>query len=184
MKDRNIDLLAYILVKPPFLTEKEGIEDTIETCKFAFEIGADTVSLEPTTIQDLTLVSFLYDAGAYRTPWAWSVFEVVKQVHELGNVRIGGFEFFPTPNEFTFNCSLCKEDMIHAIQQYNSTHDLEVIKNFTCKNNCQMEWLEELNRQPEFSDYLDRAQYFLECVDQESVLKKMLENYLRKTGKP
>lgn len=144
---RKTKMLAYILINPPFLTESEAIRDAIATIEFASGIGAGVISLEAVSIQHLTLVSLLAEAGYYRTPWIWSMFEIVKRTFHLGlTIRMGGFEFFPIPKDFTSNCSACNETMIAKIQEFNMTNDLNVIANLNCPDHCEKLWLEDLKK--------------------------------------
>lgn len=76
---KHLNLKSYVLLKPPFLTEREGIEEAIRTIGFAFAIGSSTVSLEACTIQKNTLAEYLSDRNDYSTPWLWSIVEVVKK---------------------------------------------------------------------------------------------------------
>jgi uncharacterized Fe-S cluster-containing MiaB family protein len=39
---------AFVLVKPPFMTETEGLEWAVKSAEFAFSCGATVVSLIPT----------------------------------------------------------------------------------------------------------------------------------------
>jgi radical SAM enzyme (TIGR01210 family) len=169
----HIKLLAYILIKPPFSTEQEGIDDAIESVKFAFEIGFDIVSLEPVSVQDFTLTSFLHEAKYFRPPWIWSVIEVVKQTYNLGFVRIGGFEFFPIPKIFTNNCDKCNEKMIKAIQQFNKNYDYSVFEGLAC--NCMEEWKYDLSEKS--SSLPQRILSILDKIDKNEILVKMKMNY-------
>jgi radical SAM enzyme (TIGR01210 family) len=145
--NRKTKLLAYVLVNPPFLTESEAIADTVNSIGFAAKIGASVVSLEAVSIQHLTCVAFLAEAGFYKTPWIWSMFEIVKQTQHLGlDIRIGGFEFFPIPKEFTSNCLACNENMITKIQEFNRLNDVSIISNLSCINRCDLEWKKDLER--------------------------------------
>jgi radical SAM enzyme (TIGR01210 family) len=142
---RQTQLLAYVLLKPPFLNETEAIEDTISTIELSLEIGAAVVSIEAVSIQHFTTVSLLWEAGYYKPPWIWSIFEIVKRTAHLGiTIRIGGFEFYPIPKEFTSNCSACNQEMINRINEFNSTNDLNVIENLKCSSKCDIKWKEEL----------------------------------------
>ena len=60
---KYLNLRTYVLLKPLFLTEKEAIEQAIETIEYAFAIGTTTVSLEACTIQDYTFMKYLYERG-------------------------------------------------------------------------------------------------------------------------
>jgi radical SAM enzyme (TIGR01210 family) len=44
----NISVRAFVLVKPPFLNEAEGLEWAVKSAEFAFSRGASVVSLIPT----------------------------------------------------------------------------------------------------------------------------------------
>ena len=146
LKKHNIFSLTYVLQKPPFLSEAEGIKDSIETIKWAFGNGVDVVSLEPVSVQKNTLIHLLYKIGTYRPPWIWSVLNVISEVGELGLVRIGGFEFFPPPSVCTHNCTVCNEVCVDAIENYNATNNISIIRD-TLKmgcTNCKNEWEEQV----------------------------------------
>jgi radical SAM enzyme (TIGR01210 family) len=48
LQRQNIALRAFVLVKPPFMTELEGLEWAVKSAAFAFSCGATVVSLIPT----------------------------------------------------------------------------------------------------------------------------------------
>jgi hypothetical protein len=161
----NIKLLNYVLIKPPFLTEAEAIADAVSTIRFAWEIGAETVYLEPVSIQDFTIVYWLWKHGYYRTPWIWSVFEIIKQTYHLGiQLRIGGFEFFPLPHAFVSNCPACNRIMMEKIKTFNRTYDLRVLQDLTCPDNCHLQWKESLMDKLE-PDLLSRINRILDAGD-------------------
>ena len=180
MNKLNIKALAYILAKPPFLSEKRAINDSIKTIKWAFENGVDVVSLEPVSVQKNTLVHLLYKMGLYRPQWIWSVLEIIKQVHGYGAIRIGGFEFFPPPSVCTHNCSVCNEYCIESIEEYNATNNVDVITEalkMDCKN-CKHEWISEketLNFSP-----IEQIDFFLKKYNKTDVnilLRNDYRNY-------
>lgn len=146
LKKYGIRSLAYVLMKPPFLSEQLAIEDSIRTIKWAFQQGVDTVSLEPTSVQEYTLVHLLYNLEKYRPPWIWSVLKVVSEVGHLGLVRIGGFEFYPPPFVCTHNCSMCNEACVDAIEKYNASNDINIINTTLTMGctSCTEEWLKQL----------------------------------------
>ncbi len=142
--DSKLHLLAYVLIKPPFLTEKEAIQDAIETARFAFQRGADVVSLEPVSIQDFTLVHYLHKGGVFDPPWLWSAIEVARDTASFGFVRIGGFEFMPIPKILTHNCPNCNAEVVSAIDRFNSTSDLSSFDGLDCE--CKTRWRQELEQ--------------------------------------
>lgn len=174
-RGRKTQLLAYVLLNPPFLNETEAIEDAISTIEFSLEIGAALVSIEAVSIQHLTVVSFLYEAGYYSPPWIWSIFEIVKRTAHLGiTTRIGGFEFFPIPKEFTSNCSTCNEEMINRINEFNRTNDLKVIENLKCSSRCDIKWQKELKKTDRRS-LPERVIESLESIEISKILKSLQE---------
>jgi archaeosine synthase beta-subunit len=48
LRQEGIALRAFVLVKPPFLNDAEGVEWAVKSAAFAFDCGATVVSLIPT----------------------------------------------------------------------------------------------------------------------------------------
>ncbi len=138
---KNLHLRTYVLLKPPFLTEKESVHEAVRTIEYAFSLGCETVSLETCTIQDYTLVKYLSDRNAYKTSWLWSIVEVVKRTAHLGKVIVGMFQFYPSPVKVPYNCEKCSDRVLAAIKKYNETLDVTVLDNLDCE--CKAEWKKE-----------------------------------------
>lgn len=83
----GISLKAYVLLKPPFLTEAAAISDAVEAARFAAECGCKTVSLNPVNIQKFTLVERLWKRNEFQPPWLWSVVEAIQRF-EKENVEV------------------------------------------------------------------------------------------------
>ena len=143
---KHLNLRVYVLLKPLFLTEKEGIENAVETIEYAFESGATTVSLEACTIQDFTLMKYCYERGLYTPPWLWSIIDVVKKVKTPGKLIVGLFKFFPSPSAVPNNCDRCNETVMERIQEYNRTLDSRAFDALVCE--CKKEWKELLKEKP------------------------------------
>lgn len=143
---KHLNLRTYVLLKPLFLTEKEGIELAIETVEHSFAMGATTVSLEACTIQDYTFMKYLYERGLYSPPWLWSIIEVVKGIKAPGKLIVGLFKFFPSPSKVPNNCDRCNEKVMEAIVQYNRTLDTKVFNGIRCE--CKKEWKKILGEKP------------------------------------
>ena len=150
----NFKALAYINLKPIFLTESEAIEDAIKTAIDCFKMGFDAVSIEPTSLQDYSLANHLYQLGQYRVPWLWSVRDIVQGIYDqITNkdldIRLGGYfdeevlsgsqgvgyegknEIFP--HMTSLNCDKCSNEFINCIKKFNMTYDLQElykIKNY------------------------------------------------------
>ncbi len=145
---KYLHVRTYVFLKPPFLTERESIESAVETIRYVFEIGCDTVSLEACTIQDYTLVSYLYERDMYHSPWLWSILEVLKRTWNYGKVIVGLFSFYPSPKGVPYNCDSCSDDFMKALIQYNRTLDIAAFDQMK-ECSCIKEWEEELNKDSE-----------------------------------
>src|SRR5207247_8737843 len=65
---------TYLLVKPPFLTEREAIEDAVRSGHEA-DPHSDTISFNPVNVQSRTIVDRLFRRGEYRPTWLLSLDE-------------------------------------------------------------------------------------------------------------
>ncbi|MEC0090188.1 radical SAM protein [Paenibacillus macquariensis] len=137
-------LLSYVLVKPSFLTEREALEDSIKTAKYAFEVGSKVVSLEPLNIGVYAMSGALNRLGMYRVPWLWTVLEVAREVNHLGELRVGGYQFAPKYEHYSNNCDSCTMRVKDAIRGWNATYDPKYLEIENCS--CKAEWQDELNK--------------------------------------
>jgi len=152
----NIIALAYVLLKPPFLSEKEALEEAVKSVEFAFEIGFDEVYIQAASIHEWSLSELMWFKELYTLPWLWSMFDVVKRTAHLGKVRIGGLEYFPPPSTTSQNykdacgrfvCD-CSKKGWQLIQEFNASLDIHLLSGITCE--CQTVWktvLEETQSQ-------------------------------------
>lgn len=158
--------LGYINFKPIFLTEKEAIEDAVNTAIDCFKMGFDAVSIEPTSLQDYSLANYLYQLGQYRVPWLWSIREVVDGIYKKTDaksldIRLGGYfdeevlsgsqgigyekrnEIFP--HMTSLNCDKCSEDFINCIKRFNMTYDINELYKIKNCDKCYSIWQGVIN---------------------------------------
>lgn len=163
LKRNGMRALTYVNQKPPFLTEGEAVEDAIRTSVYAYGVGADAVSIEPTSLQAHSLTDHLHNIGEYRVPWLWSVIEVVKGIDAaMGSdknrdLRLGGYfdetilsgsqgvapgaarnELFP--HLTSGNCSRCDPRMVAAIKEFNKTYDVSALTGEPACDYCHPTW--------------------------------------------
>ena len=141
--DAEIRSLAYVLLKPPFLTEGEAIEEAIATIRLANEIGFDAISLEPLSIHRYTLAHALNLEGLCHPPWLWSVLEVAQTARDIQDFRIGGVGYYPRPtnvahNRHTDGDDGCNKAFWAAIKEYGRSRSFAVFDGLTC--DCRAEW--------------------------------------------
>ena len=100
------DIQLYVLLGLPFLTETELIDDAIGTIRCAARLGADEIHIEPATLQRYTLTGLLADAGLYRLPSLYSLYEVLGAVVPEVRPYVSPFMHMPPPERIPEGCSL------------------------------------------------------------------------------
>ncbi|MBN1677286.1 MAG: archaeosine biosynthesis radical SAM protein RaSEA [Candidatus Thermoplasmatota archaeon] len=121
LREREMDIRTYVLLKPPFLTETEAIRDSVATMAHAAEVSA-ALSLNPVNVQKGTLVEKLWRSWSYRPPWLWSVLEVLRSCEGLG-VKVvcdptgGGKE------RGAHNCGKCDDVILDSIRGFSQSQD-------------------------------------------------------------
>ncbi len=148
LKSYGFRVKAYLLLKPPFLSEREAIEDVITSTEKIKDL-VDVVSINPTNVQKDTFVERLWKKGLYRPPWLWSAVEVLKRIEidaicdpvAAGKIR--------GPH----NCGKCDRIVAKAIRDYSLFQDKTVFESLNC--DCIAKWrrtieLEDYTRIPLF----------------------------------
>ena len=108
---------TYLLLKPPFLSESEAIEDAVRSGHEA-DPHSDTISFNPVNVQSRTLVDRLFRRGEYRPPWLWSVVEVLERTRELK----AHVKSHPTAGGMArgaHNCGTCDRKVMDAIEEFS-----------------------------------------------------------------
>ena len=116
-RDAGATVKTYLLVKPPFLTEREAIEDAVRS---GHEAGpfSDTISFNPVNVQSRTIVDRLFRRGEFRPPWLWSVVEVLERTRDL----TAHVKSHPTAGGMVrgaHNCGTCDRTVVNAIEEFS-----------------------------------------------------------------
>jgi hypothetical protein len=138
---------AYLLLKPPFLSESEAVEDMISSVHRCAE-HAHTVSMNPTNVQRYTMVDDLYFRGGYRPPWLWSVAEVLRETADADAIVVSdpvGHGSDRGPH----NCGECDDLVQRAIKDFNLRQDPAVFEQVSC--DCQATWQLVMNRETSYN---------------------------------
>ncbi len=137
LKEHGFGIRTYILLKPPFLYEKEAIEDAIKSVKYAKEFS-DVVSINPMNVQKNTLVEKMFKDGEYDPPWFWSLIEVIKRTDGVviskpsGGGSIRGIH----------NCGKCDSQIMNILKDYNNTLRRNLFDKIYCE--CRELWKDYL----------------------------------------
>lgn len=177
IKQYNFKLLTYLTVKPLFLTINESIADVVASLEQIRGI-TDVVSLEPTSIQKWTLVDFFFSEGIYRIPSGWILRDIIlnmkDKINNLGfELRIGGFEFYPTPQLYISNCFRCNGALYDAINEFNVHKTIDNIVNLKC--DCTKTYEME-----KFTEQALSKETSIQSRISEMLADKLLQNYRMK----
>ncbi|HVL86380.1 MAG TPA: archaeosine biosynthesis radical SAM protein RaSEA [Candidatus Thermoplasmatota archaeon] len=132
---------AYLLVKPPFLTEREALEDAVATT-LAAGSECDVVSLNACNVQSRTLVERLWKRGLYRPIWLWSLVEIIRRTHGKIPARIRCDPVGAGGARGAHNCGACDKRVLEAIEAYSLTARLEALEIEPCA--CVERWQDTL----------------------------------------
>jgi archaeosine synthase beta-subunit len=142
--DFKVKAKAYLLVKPILTSEREAIEDAVQSAKYAEKKGVDRISFCPATIHKGTLMEVLWRKGSYQPPWIWSIIEITRRVREVLNIPVimdtAGFGSRRGP----YNCKNCNTKIKEMIIKSNLYQNIPAEIDCACKN----QWIADV----EFSD--------------------------------
>lgn len=143
LKKVDVGLLVYILLKPLELSEKEAMEDSIETIEYAFDLGKRVgvntrIGLEPCFVAKGPKLEEAYNKGDYEVVKLWSVIEVLRRTYELGQIKVGLSDEGLSGGRYARNCDKCTNKIIKALENFNSTGDFEPLNKIECE--CKREW--------------------------------------------
>ena len=153
-KEAGAGIKAYLLMKPPFLSESEAIEDMKRSIRRCSEVeNCHTVSMNPTNVQRHTMVEELYFNDGYRPPWLWSVAEVLESTAEE-DVIVVSDPVGHGSDRGPHNCGECDDRVQRAIKDFNLRQDPAVFDQVSCE--CELTWKEVCNRERSYSMPLAR----------------------------
>jgi len=143
IKKHGFSLKTYVLIKPPFISEKRAIDDAIKTVDKIKDI-TDVISFNPCNVQRNTVVENLWKRREYRPPWLFSVVEILKESKKLTNnvllkCDISGGGSIRGPH----NCKPCDKSYLKAISDFSLNQELKVFNNLNCE--CKEKWLDQID---------------------------------------
>lgn len=151
-EEAGAGIKAYLLMKPPFLSEAEAVEDMKYSVRKCAEY-AHTVSMNPTNVQRYTMVDELYFRDGYRPPWLWSVAEVLEDTADADAIVVSdpvGHGSDRGPH----NCGECDDRVQTAIKDFDLRQDPSVFSEVSCE--CEATWDAVIEREKSYSLPLTR----------------------------
>lgn len=142
MKKYNIKIKTYLLVKPPFLSEKQAINDSINTID-KIKNMTDSISLNPVNIQKNTLVNYLWKRGRYRPPWLFSIVKILVEAKKILGKKIIKCDIVAGGNiRGAHNCGQCDGGYLQAISDFSLKQNINFFNDLKCS--CNDKWLDQL----------------------------------------
>ena len=158
IKDEGLISKTYLLLKPPFLTEREALLDAVESIK-AVDGLTETISLNPVNIQNRTLVDYLWRRGVYRPPWLWTLLEALKTPTKsrlMSSPTAGG------SGRGAHNCGKCDAEIMGKIEEFSVSQDRGILE-MECP--CREDWLR----------FMEEEEFMGETTDMERLLSSSTE---------
>ncbi len=144
---------TYLLLKPPFVSEKKAIEDVIKSAALVSPYSS-TISLNLCNVQKYTPLEDLWRKRYYRPPWLWSAVEAIKKMKKQ-DVAVLSDPVGAGHKRGPHNCGKCDTRVTEAIKKFNGTQDLSVLERLEdCE--CKETWHAMLK----FDDFLFGASLF------------------------
>jgi radical SAM enzyme (TIGR01210 family) len=144
---------AYLLMKPPFLSEGEAIADMKSSVRRCAAVdGCHTVSMNPTNVQRYTMVDELYFQGGYRPPWLWSVADVLEDTADVDAIVVSD-PVGHGSDRGAHNCGDCDDRVQKAIKDFDLRQDPTVFAQVSC--DCEGAWDAVVERETSYSMPLD-----------------------------
>ena len=147
--DVGAGIKAYLLMKPPFLSESEAIEDMKRSVRRCAGVeGCHTVSMNPCNVQRHTMVEDLYYGDGYRPPWLWSVAEVLESTADE-EVIVVSDPVGHGSDRGAHNCGECDDRVQRAIKDFDLRQEPSVFEQVSCS--CERTWEAVRDRERSYS---------------------------------
>lgn len=144
IKENTARVKAYLLFKPPFVSEYDSFQDILQSVKKLTALDIDTVSINAISIHRGTFLAQLFEKNEYRTPWLWSLYYLCKEIKKhypkirlICDIVSGG------NMRGSHNCGDCDQKVITLIKDFTMSQDIEELnKEIECS--CKAEWKSNL----------------------------------------
>ena len=138
-RDNDIDFLAYLLIKPPGLTEQEAIADAVQSATdivaLAAQIGVPVrLAFEPVFVTRNSHLDVMFERGEYQVGRLWTVAEVLRRCHGAAPLFVGLSDEGLSSGRFPRGCMHCDTALRAALQAYNGSQDIRELLSLDC--NC------------------------------------------------
>jgi radical SAM enzyme (TIGR01210 family) len=129
LRDHNMDVRAFILLKPPYLSEEEGIEWAQKSIRHAFDVGVECCSVIPTRAGNGAMEQ-LQDQNLFEPPRIESLEQVMEYGIRLQEGRV--FADLWDVDRF-FTCRNCGPTRAIRLKEMNLTQAVPASITCTCE---------------------------------------------------
>jgi len=131
------ELFVYLLVKPPGLSETQAIEDAVSSASYVFDLARRfnvnaRVGLEPVFVPSNTPLEDMFDKNEYELLNLWSIVNIVRRVHQLGNVHVGLDDEGLSKGRMPYSCDKCHKNLVDEITIFNKTQSFSRLDSLDC----------------------------------------------------
>jgi radical SAM enzyme (TIGR01210 family) len=146
-RNHEISIKTYLLLKPPFLSERDACTDILDSIQILKDRNlTDCISINPVNVQKFTLIEYLFERHEYRPPWLWSVLDILQKGSEIVDGSKINLQSYPTAGgkiRGAHNCLECDPKILGAIRSYSLENNPRYLENMTCK--CRARWQDVIN---------------------------------------
>ena len=135
LRGHDIDVRAFLLLKPPGLNERDGIEWCVKSLVHAFDVGASVCSVIPTRSGN-GIMDRLVESGDFSLPTIRSMEEVLERGIELNRAGDTTRRIFIDlwDAEKFCDCVLCGPARITRLRRMNLSQQIEPSVECDCGN--------------------------------------------------
>ena len=130
LRTRAIDVRTFILLRPPFLSEAEGVEWALRSLKFAFDAGVQCASIVPTRSGN-GIMQRLEREGHFDPPSMASIETVLEEGLRMNRGRV--FMDLWDLKRF-YECENCGPKRRERLRQMNHTQTVQPPVECTCEH--------------------------------------------------
>ncbi|MBI4406104.1 MAG: ACT domain-containing protein [Deltaproteobacteria bacterium] len=145
-RDRKVVFQAYLLIKPQRLTEREAIEDVVQSAVDVAIMAQKKriftrIAFEPVFVTHDTELEKEFLAGRYHPVKLWSIVEIIKRVYEhpavkrnpfVTSIFVGMSDENLSSGRKASSCSHCEAMLLRAIEAFNSTQNIGTFSLLVC----------------------------------------------------
>lgn len=163
-KKYQINIIPLLMLKPSFLSEKEALNDFMNSLIYLDAFNLRRIDIELPTVEKYTLTHELWKRNMYRPAQLWTVIEILKNKHQLNlktPIYISPPNYSVSAEDQAHNCHHCDAIIFKAFEEYNRFADVSIFEPITCA--CKHEWV-KLIAQEEDLTLMDRIEAYMKIL--------------------